>query len=426
MHMLKDKLISRFVAYAQVNTQSNGASTSCPSTPGQLVLARMLADELRSLGLVEVVVDENGYVMATLPSNLPAGQTAPVVGLIAHLDTATEITGDGVRPRVIEIYEGGDIQLDEAGVVVLKPAEFPELDGYIGQTLLVTDGSTLLGADDKAGIAEIMTALEVLMAHPELPHGKVRIAFTPDEEIGRGADRFDVKTFGADFAYTIDGGPLGELQYENFNAATVRVVIHGRNAHPGSAKGKMVNSVKLAMEFNRYLPEAEAPEYTDGRDGFFHLHACRGEAERTELVYLIREFDRDQYEERKELLLSAAADFRSKYGESVLTMQIRDSYANMLEAIQPVFGIVELARKAMEQAGIQPRIQPIRGGTDGARLSFMGLPTPNLFAGGENMHSRYEYVSADVMVKAVEMLVELVQLSVTEDWRGQAKGAGGA
>lgn len=405
---MKQELLERFLRYVQVDTQSDSNSGSCPSTPGQLVLGKMLAEELKAIGMEDVTVDDNGYVMATLPAN--TDQPVPTVGFLAHLDTATDMTGAGVKPQVIERYDGGDLLLNEEQNIVLSPRDFPELSGYAGQTLVTTDGTTLLGADDKAGIAEIMTAMNYLLRHPEIKRGKVRVAFTPDEEIGRGAHRFDVAAFGADFAYTVDGGPLGELQYETFNAASARITFLGTNVHPGTAKGKMVNALRMAAAFMAKLPERQSPEQTEGYEGFYHPVSLEGGVEKAELHCLIRDFDRTRFEERKAALVAIAEELKAVYGKDRIVLEIKDRYYNMREKIEPVMAIVDVARQAMENVGIEPVIRPVRGGTDGSQLSFMGLPTPNLFAGGENFHGRYEYVSVDTMVMAVKTIVEVIRL----------------
>ncbi|TMV47629.1 peptidase T [Paenibacillus mesophilus] len=405
---MKDEIIARFVSYVQVDTQSDDGSATCPSTPGQLTLARMLVEELKGIGMEEVTMDGNGYVMATLPAN--TDKPVPTIGFLAHLDTATDFTGAGVMPQVVDRYDGGDIVLNEALSIVLSPRDFPELAGYAGHTLVTTDGTTLLGADDKAGMTEIMTAMAYLIRHPEIKHGKVRVAFTPDEEIGRGPHRFDVSAFGAEYAYTMDGGPLGELQYESFNAAAARITCKGKIVHPGTAKGKMVNAAKIAMELNRRLPAEEAPEHTEGYEGFFHLISIKGDVEETKLHYLIRDFDRERFAARKAELESIVRELRAVYGEERIQLEIKDQFYNMREKIEPVMEIVDIARQAMESLGIEPVIRPIRGGTDGSQLSYMGLPTPNLFTGGENYHGRYEYVSVDNMVKATQVILEMVKL----------------
>ncbi|MED3842686.1 peptidase T [Geobacillus stearothermophilus] len=405
---MKQELIERFIRYAKVNTQSDPESSTCPSTQGQWELARMLVEELKSIGMEDVTIDENGYVMATLPAN--TDKNVPVIGFLAHMDTAPEFTGANVNPQIIEQYDGGDIVLNKEQGIILSPNDFPELAGYKGHTLITTDGTTLLGADDKAGIAEIMTAMNYLIQHPEIKHGKVRVAFTPDEEIGRGPHKFDVAKFGAQFAYTVDGGPLGELEYESFNAAEAKMTIKGKNVHPGTAKGKMINSIKIAMEFQQQLPADEAPEHTEGYEGFYHLLSFQGSVEETKLHYIIRDFDREQFEARKAKMNEIAASLAQKYGNDRITLEINDQYYNMREKIEPVRHIVDIAHEAMTNLGIEPKVKPIRGGTDGSQLSYMGLPTPNLFAGGENFHGRYEYISADTMVKSAEVIVEIIKL----------------
>ncbi|MDR9854786.1 peptidase T [Paenibacillus sp. VCA1] len=404
---MKQEIMERFISYAKVETQSNEDSPTCPSTPGQLNLARMLVDELNNIGMQEVTMDDNGYVMATLPSN--SDRDVPTIGFLAHVDTATDFTGASVNPQTIENYDGGDIVLNSGLNVVLSPKQFPELSGYKGHTLITTDGTTLLGADDKAGIAEIMTAMAYLIRHPEIKHGKIRVAFTPDEEIGRGPQKFDVKAFNADFAYTIDGGPLGELEYESFNAAKASITINGTNVHPGTAKNKMVNSIKIAMELNGKLPAEQAPEHTEGYEGFYHLLSQNGDTERTKMEYIIRDFDRKEFENKKENLKRIVKELQAKYGEERIVLDMRDQYYNMKEKIEPVKEIVDIAYDAMESLGIKPIVKPIRGGTDGSQLSYMGLPTPNIFTGGENYHGKFEYISVDNMLKAVQVIVEIVQ-----------------
>ncbi len=405
---MKNEIITRFKTYAQVDTQSDESQSTCPTTEGQLTLGKMLAEELKEIGMQDVTIDDNGYVMATLPAN--SDKEVPTIGFLAHLDTATDFTGKGVKPQVVESYDGGDIVLNAERQIVLSPRDFPELAGYKGHTLITTDGTTLLGADDKAGIAEIMTAMAYLIRHPEIKHGRIRVAFTPDEEIGRGPHRFDVAAFDAQFAYTMDGGPLGELQYESFNAAAARVTCTGKIVHPGTAKGKMVNSAKIAMEINGRLPVQEAPEHTDGYDGFFHLISVHGDVEETKLHYLIRDFDRARFDGRKALLSAIVEELQGKYGKERIALEIKDQYYNMREKIEPVREIVDIAHQAMVNLGIEPLIQPIRGGTDGSQLSYMGLPTPNIFTGGENYHGRYEYVSVDTMIKAVNVIIEIAKL----------------
>ena len=408
---MKDDIIKRFTTYVKVDTQSNEANDNCPSTPGQLTLANMLVEELKRVGLQEVTMDENGYVMATLPSNTE--KDVPTIGFLAHVDTATDFTGKNVNPQIVENYDGQEILLNEALQVVLSPKQFPELANYKGHTLITTDGTTLLGADNKAGVAEIMTAMDYLVKHPELKHGKIRIAFTPDEEIGRGPHKFNVAAFNADYAYTIDGGPLGELEYESFNAAAAKITFKGTNVHPGTAKGKMVNSTKIAMEFNGKLPAEEAPEHTEGFEGFYHLLSFHGDVEETQLSYIIRDFDREQFETRKETVVQLVQDLRKEYGEDSILLEMKDQYYNMREKIEPVKQIVDIAYEAMKKLDIEPKISPIRGGTDGSQLSYMGLPTPNIFTGGENFHGRYEYVSVDNMIKATNVIIEIAQLTVS-------------
>lgn len=405
---MKKELIERLDRYARFDTQSNEDSETCPSTPGQMKLAEQLVRELTEMGLTEITLDENGYVMASLEANTDKGDV-PVIGFLAHLDTATELSGANVNPQIVDRYDGGDIVLNRELGIVLSPRDFPELTHYVDHTLVTTDGTTLLGADDKAGMAEIMTALNHLLAHPELKHGKIRVAFTPDEEIGRGPQRFDVEAFGAKYAYTMDGGPLGELEYESFNAAAAKVTIKGVSVHPGTAKGKMINAAKIAMEFHRRLPEQESPEFTEGYEGFFHLLDMNGGTDQATLSYIIRDFDRSSFEARKKLMESIAGEFRQTYGDENVLLELRDQYYNMREKIEPVIEIVDLVGDAMKKLGIEPDIRPIRGGTDGSQLSYMGLPTPNIFTGGENYHGRYEFVSADNMVKATEVILEVVQ-----------------
>ncbi|CAM4183338.1 peptidase T [Lederbergia lenta] len=403
---MKNELIQRFVSYAKINTQSDENNSACPSTAGQWTLAKKLVEELIEIGMKEVTIDENGYVMATLPSN--TSKDMPVIGFLAHVDTATDFTGDGVNPQIVESYNGETLTLQKD--VVLSPADFPSLNNYSGHTLITTDGTTLLGADNKAGIAEIMTAIAYLIQHPEIKHGKIRVAFTPDEEIGRGPHKFDVTAFGADFAYTIDGGPLGELQYESFNAAGVKLTFKGTNIHPGTAKGTMVNATKMAMDFNNRLPAKEAPEFTEGYEGFYHLLAFNGDVEETKLSYIIRDFDRDQFEARKTNIEKIVAELREQYGHERITLEMTDQYYNMGEKIKPVMEIVDIASDAMKKLSIDPLISPIRGGTDGSQLSYMGLPTPNIFTGGENFHGPYEFISVNNMEKAVHVIVEIARL----------------
>jgi tripeptide aminopeptidase len=405
---MKQEIIERFTKYVKVNTQSDPNSDTCPSTPGQLELGKMLVEELKAIGMEEVTMDENGYIMATLPANTE--KDVPTIGFLAHMDTAPEFTGANVHPQIVENYDGGDIVLNESLNIVLSPKDFPELANYKGHTLITTDGTTLLGADNKAGIAEIMTAMAYLIQHPEIKHGKVRVAFTPDEEIGRGPHKFDVAAFGAKYAYTVDGGPLGELEYESFNAAEAKIKFKGKNVHPGSAKGKMINSMKIAMEFHGQLPANEAPEHTEGYEGFYHLLSFQGNVEETMLHYIIRDFDRKQFEARKAKMQEIAAKLQEKYGKERIAIEIKDQYYNMKEKIEPVREVVDIAYEAMKNLNIEPKISPIRGGTDGSQLSYMGLPTPNIFTGGENFHGRYEYISVDNMIKATNVIIEIIKL----------------
>lgn len=404
---MREQLLKRFISYVQVGTQSDPNSPSCPSTGGQLILAKQLVDELTDLGLSDVTCDEFGYVMATLPANCDA--ITPTIGFLAHMDTATELTGTNVNPQIVENYDCTNIVLNDSQQIVLSPEQFPELLKYKGQTLITTDGNTLLGADDKAGIAEIMTAMAYLLEHPEIKHGTIKVGFTPDEEIGRGADRFDVQAFGAEYAYTMDGGPLGELQFENFNAASAIVTCYGRSVHPGTAKGKMVNATRIASSFQVAMPEYETPEQTDGYEGFYHLNHIEGGVEQTTLHYLIREFDQDIFVDRKQFIVDVGKKIEQKYGEGSVKVEVIDSYYNMRNQIEPRMEIVDRAHDAMIKVGVTPIVEPIRGGTDGSRLSYMGLPTPNIFAGGENFHGKYEFVSLDTMMKAVEVIVEIAK-----------------
>ncbi|MCY8206970.1 peptidase T [Bacillus subtilis] len=404
---MKEEIIERFTTYVKVDTQSDESVDTCPSTPGQLTLGNMLVDELKSIGMQDAAIDENGYVMATLPSNTE--KDVPTIGFLAHVDTATDFTGKNVNPQIIESYDGKDIVLNEQLQVTLSPDQFPELSGYKGHTLITTDGTTLLGADNKAGIAEIMTAMDYLIKHPEIKHGTIRVAFTPDEEIGRGPHKFDVKRFNASFAYTVDGGPLGELEYESFNAAAAKITIKGNNVHPGTAKGKMINSAKIAMKLNSLLPADEAPEYTEGYEGFYHLLSIQGDVEETKLHYIIRDFDKKNFQNRKETMKRVVEELQNEYGQDRILLDMNDQYYNMREKIEPVIEIVNIAKQAMENLGIEPKISPIRGGTDGSQLSYMGLPTPNIFTGGENFHGKFEYISVDNMVKAVNVIVEIAK-----------------
>ncbi len=397
----------RFLSYVAFDTQSDELTNMTPSTPGQMVFARFLKEQLEKMGLEEISLDDNGYLMATLPSN--CGYDAPVVGFIAHLDTAPDMSGKHVNPRIVKNYDGKSILLNEKENIVLSPEEFPEMLNYIGQDLIVTDGTTLLGADDKAGIAEIVTAVAYLQEHPEIKHGKIRIAFNPDEEIGKGAHKFDVERFGAEFAYTMDGGAVGELEYENFNAASAKVTIKGRNVHPGTAKHKMVNSIRVATQFIVMLPRWETPEHTEGYEGFYHLVGIEGSVEETVLTYIIRDHDRARFESRKREIEHLVRKTNIEF-PGCASVEIKDQYYNMREKIEPVMHIIEVAEKAMLEAGVEPKVQPIRGGTDGAQLSFKGLPCPNIFAGGENFHGRYEYVSIQSMEKAASVIVNICRL----------------
>lgn len=397
----------RFLDFVRINSQSDPTTGVTPSTHIQYDFAQYLKGKVEEMGLEEITLDEKGYLMATLPANTDAD--VPTIGFIAHLDTAPDMSGKGVNPRIVKDYDGQDIILNEEKDIVLSPSEFPELLNYAGQDLIVTDGTTLLGADDKAGIAEILTAVEYLQNHPEIKHGKIRIAFNPDEEIGEGAHNFDVKLFGCEFAYTMDGGTVGELEFENFNAAGAKIVIKGRNVHPGTAKDKMINSMLIANKLIAMLPAEETPAHTEGYEGFYHLHNIHGNVDETTLQYIIRDFDRNKFDERKRTIEEAVAKINREYpGAAVLTLT--DQYFNMREKIEPVMYVIELAEKAMHEAGVTPKVVPIRGGTDGAQLSFKGLPCPNIFAGGENFHGRYEYVAISSMEKAVEVIVNIARL----------------
>lgn len=405
---MKEEMMERFIRYAKMDTQSDESNDATPSTPGQLELANHLVHELQEIGMVDVSVDDFGYVMATLPANTDGD--IPTIGFLAHLDTATDFTGRNVQPQVIENFAGGDIVLNEEQNIVLSAADFPELSRYKGHTLITTDGTTLLGADNKAGIAEIMTAMNYLMKHPEIKHGKIRVAFTPDEEIGRGPHKFDVERFGATYAYTVDGGPLGELQYESFNAAAAKVMFKGNSVHPGTAKNKMINAGKIAAAFINELPDQEAPEYTEGYEGFYHLSSVNGDVENAEVNYIIRDFDKDTFEKRKNIFHQITDKLQAKYGAEAVTLEIKDQYYNMREKIEPVKEIVDIAYHAMKNLNIEPIVKPIRGGTDGSQLSYMGLPTPNIFTGGENFHGKFEYISVDNMIKATQTIIEICKL----------------
>ena len=403
---MKEKLIERLVRYAKIDTQSDADSTVCPTTPGQWDLLHLLEKELADIGLTDITLDDNGYLFATLPAN--TDRDVPVIGFLAHVDTATDYTGKNVKPQRIDNYNGEDVQLNDETIMAVN--DFPELTNYVGHTLITTDGTTLLGADNKAGIAEIITAMEYLIQNPEIKHGKLRIAFTPDEEIGRGPHNFDVASFGAKYAYTMDGGPLGELQYESFNAASAKVICHGTSVHPGSAKNKMVNSILIANEFQAAMPVDEIPEKTDGYEGFVHLMQVNGETEHTTLDYIIRYFDSETFEARKQLMIETTQKLQKKYGEHAISLELEDQYFNMREKIEPVMEIVDIIADAFKNLEIEPNIVPVRGGTDGSQLSYMGMPTPNIFTGGENYHGKYEYISADNMEKATQVIIEAVKL----------------
>lgn len=403
-----EKVVELFLRYVKYDTQSNENATTYPSTKGQLVFAHDLAKELIKIGLKDVEVDENGYVMATLPSN--TSKKVPTVGFIAHMDTSPDMSGKNVNPKIIENYDGNDIILNSEKSIILSPSDFPELKSYIGHTIIATDGTTLLGADDKAGIAEIITACEYLINHPEIEHGTIRICFTPDEEIGRGVDRFDVKKFNADVAYTVDGGAAGGIEYENFNAAAAVVTVNGLNVHPGSAKGKMRNSITIAMEYAGKLPKDEVPEKTEGYQGYYHLNNIEGSVEKTVLHYILRDFDENGLEDRKSTMLKIAEQLNALYGQNTILVEIKDQYYNMKKIIEKNMRIVDIACEAIRSIGLTPKITPIRGGTDGARLSYMGLPTPNIFTGGHNSHGKYEYVTVYEMKKAVETIIKIAEL----------------
>lgn len=402
-----ENILNRFLRYVSVDTQSNEDSMSQPSTSKQFVLLEMLRDELMAMG-VEASLDEFGYVMGRIPSN--TGKDAPKIGFIAHVDTAPDASGAGINPQIIEMYDGSDIALKGVEGLYLKTSEFPELLNHIGETIITTDGTTLLGADDKAGVAEIMDAVQYIMEHPEFKHGDIRVAFTPDEEIGRGVAKFDVEKFDATYGYTMDGGELGELEFENFNAAAATVRIQGRNVHPGYAKGKMLNAIRIGMEFNDLLPAGQKPELTEGYEGFFHLISFEGTVEEATFSYIIRDHDMDKYEAKKKLIVECGEAINKKYGEGTATVQVRHQYYNMRKQVEPHYHIVEKAVEAMEMEGIKPKIQPIRGGTDGANLSFMGLPCPNIFAGGLNFHGKMEFLPLENMQKAAKVILNIIQL----------------
>ena len=400
-------ITERFLKYVSFHTTSDDSTNLTPSTPGQMVFAQYLVEELTAIGLTEITLDKNGYVMATLPAN--TDKDIPTIGFIAHLDTSPDMSGKNIKSRVVENYDGNDILLNEEKVIVLETSKYPEIAKYKGQDIIVTDGTTLLGADDKAGIAEIVTAMEYLIVHPEIKHGKIRIAFTPDEEIGQGAHHFDVEQFGAEWAYTMDGGEIGELEFENFNAAAAKVTFNGLNVHPGYAKHKMKNSIRIAHQFISMLPRHETPEHTEGYEGFYHLMGMEGNVEKTTLNYIIRDHDRDRFERRKKEMQHLVNKINAEFGENTATVELKDQYYNMREKVEPLMHIVDLAATAMKEVGITPNIKPIRGGTDGSQLSFKGLPCPNIFAGGHNFHGRFEYVPVQSMEKATQVIVTIVK-----------------
>ena len=407
--MDKQHIIDRFISYVTIDTESDPTSDTTPSTAKQWDLANLLVEELKAIGMEDVTIDENAYIMATLPSNVD--HEVPTIGFISHFDTSPDFTGANVKPQIIENYGGTDILLNKEENIVLSPSYFEDLKLYIGQTLITTDGTTLLGADDKAGICEIVSAMEYLIKNPQIKHGKIRVGFTPDEEIGRGAHKFDVEKFGADWAYTMDGSQVGELEYENFNAAGAIVTIKGKIVHPGYAKGKMVNSMYIATEFINALPRHETPEHTEGYEGFFHLYSTVGKVEETKLQYIIRDHDKEKFEARKALFANIAKDINERLGTDAIQVEIKDQYYNMKEKVEPVMHIVDIAEEAMKQLDITPLIKPIRGGTDGSQLSYMGLPCPNIFAGGHNFHGRYEYVPVESIMKATEVICKIAELT---------------
>ena len=405
-------ITERFLKYVSFTTTSDENTNMTPSTPGQMIFAKYLVDELKSIGLTEVDVDKNGYVMATLPANIQ--KEVPTIGFIAHMDTSPDMSGKNPKPRVVANYDGNDIVLNEEKAIVLETAKYPEILQYVGQDIVVTDGNTLLGADDKAGLAEIVSAMEYLVAHPEIKHGKIRVGFTPDEEIGQGADHFDVEKFGAEWAYTMDGGEIGELEFENFNAASAKVTFKGVNVHPGYARHKMLNSMRVAHQFATMIPRHETPEHTEGYEGFFHLTNMEGTVEKSSLSYIIRDHDRDRFERRKKEFAHLVNKINAEFGDGTATLELRDQYYNMREKIEPVMHIIDLAFNAMNDVGVTPKVKPIRGGTDGSRLSYMGLPCPNIFAGGHNFHGRFEFVPVQSMEKAMQVIVKIAE-SVTLD-----------
>ena len=401
-------LVERFLKYVSFDTQSSEETEVTPSTPGQMVFAKYLKEELESLGLEDITLDEHGYLFATLPANID--KPVPTIGFIAHMDTSPDMSGKDVSPRIVQNYDGSDIVLCAEENVVLSPSQFPELLDHKGEDLIVTNGKTLLGADDKAGIAEIVSAIVYLKEHPEIKHGKIRIGFNPDEEIGLGAHKFDVEKFGCDWAYTMDGGEVGELEFENFNAASAKITFKGRNVHPGYAKNKMINSIRVANRFCALLPAHETPEHTEGYEGFYHLISFNGDVEQTTVAYIIRDHDRARFESRKKKIERFVSEINAEYGEGTATLELRDQYYNMREKIEPVMHIIDTAFAAMEAVGVKPNVKPIRGGTDGAQLSFKGLPCPNIFAGGLNFHGRYEFVPIQNMEKAMNVIVKIAEL----------------
>ncbi len=405
-------IIDRFISYVTIDTESDPNSDTTPSTEKQWDLANKLVEELKAIGMSDVSIDDNAYIMATLPSNVD--HDVPTIGFISHFDTSPDFTGANVKPQIVENYDGKDIVLNAEENIVLSPDYFEDLLLYKGQTLITTDGTTLLGADDKAGITEIVTAMEYLINHPEIKHGKIKVGFTPDEEIGRGAHKFDVEKFGADWAYTMDGSQIGELEYENFNAAGAKIKVKGKIVHPGYAKGKMINSMYYATEFINALPRLETPEHTEGYEGFFHLHKIDGKVEETLLQYIIRDHDKDKFEARKALMEKVVFDLNTKFEAEIFEIEIKDQYYNMKEKVEPVKHIVDIAEEAMKSLDIKPLIKPIRGGTDGSQLSYMGLPCPNIFAGGHNFHGRYEYVPVESMQKAVEVICKIAELTAVK------------
>jgi len=405
----KQQIIDRFTSYVTIDTESDPNSSTTPSTSKQWDLANKLVEELKAIGMNDVTIDDKAYIMATIPSNV--NHEVPTIGFISHFDTSPDFTAANVKPQIIDNYDGQDIVLNTEENIVLSPDYFEDLLLYIGQTLITTDGTTLLGADDKAGICEIVTAMEYLINHPEIKHGKIRVGFTPDEEIGRGAHHFDVDKFGADWAYTMDGSQIGELEYENFNAAGAKIKVNGKIVHPGYAKGKMINSMHYATEFINALPRQESPEHTEGYQGFFHLYSFQGKVDETQLQFIIRDHDKDKFEARKALMRKVASDINEKYDKELIEIDIKDQYFNMKEKVVPVMHIVDIAEEAMKQLGIEPLIKPIRGGTDGSQLSYKGLPCPNIFAGGHNFHGRYEYVPVESMQRAVEVICKIAELT---------------